>query len=47
MSVSAKHQNINYGYINHLPKFIETKPISQTGLFGKNENNFREKKIFQ
>ena len=38
---------INYDYINTQAKFIETKPISQTGLFGKNENNFREKKIFQ
>ena len=41
---------INYDYINNQAKFIETKLISQTGLlviFGKNENDFREKKIFQ
>ena len=42
---------INYGYINHQAKFIETRPILQTGLnlviFGKNDGDFREKEVFQ
>ena len=41
---------INFGYINHA-KFIETRPILQTGLnqviFGKNDGDFKEKKMFQ
>ena len=41
----------NYGYISHQAKFIETSPILQTGLslviFGKNDSDFREKKMFQ
>ena len=36
---------INYGYIHHQAKFIETRPILQTGLnlvmFGKNDSEFR------
>ena len=42
---------INYGYINHQAKFIETKPILQTLLtlviFGKNDGDFRDKEMFQ
>ena len=42
---------INYCYLNHQAKFIETRPMLQTGLslviFGKNDNAFREKKMFQ
>ena len=42
---------IDYGYINHQAKIIETRPILQTGLnlviFGKNDGDFWEKKIFQ
>ena len=42
---------INYGYINHQAKFIETRPVLQTGLdlviFGKNNGDFREKTMFQ
>ena len=42
---------IIYGYINHQAKFIETRPILQTGLnlviFGKNDGDFREKEMFQ
>ena len=42
---------INYGSISHQAKFIETRPISQTSLnlviFGKNDSDFREKKMFQ
>ena len=42
---------INYGYINHQTKFTETIPILQTSLnlviFGKNDSDFREKKMFQ
>ena len=42
---------IDYGYINHQAKFIETRPILQTGLnqviFGKNDGDFKEKKMFQ
>ena len=42
---------INYGYINHQVKFIETRPILQTSLnlvmFGENGGDFREKKMFQ
>ena len=42
---------INYGYINHQSKFIETRPMLQTCLnlviFGKNDSDFREKKMFQ
>ena len=42
---------IDYGYINHQAKIIETRPILQTGLslviFGKNDSDFREKKMFQ
>ena len=42
---------INYGYINHQSKFIEPRPICQTSLnlviFGKNDSDFREKKMFQ
>ena len=41
---------INYGYISHQAKFIETRPILQTGLnlviFGKNDGDFREKRCF-
>ena len=36
---------------NHQAKFIETRPISQTSLnlviFGKNDSDFRKKKMFQ
>ena len=42
---------INYGYINHQAKFIKTIPISQTSLnldiFGKNDVDIREKKMYQ
>ena len=42
---------INYGYINHQAKFIVTRPILQTGfnlfIFGKNDSDFREKRLFQ
>ena len=42
---------INYGSINHQAKFFETRPISQTSLnlviFGKNDVDFREIKMFQ
>ena len=42
---------INYCYINHLAKLIENRPILQTSLnlvmFGENDGDFREKKMFQ
>ena len=42
---------INYGYLSHQAKFIETRPILQTGLnlviFGKNDAYFKEKEMFQ
>ena len=42
---------ISYGYIYHQAKFIETSPVSQASLnlviFGKNDGDFREKKMFQ
>ena len=42
---------INYGSISHQAKFIETRHILQTGLslviFGKNDGDFKEKKMFQ
>ena len=42
---------INYGYISHQAKFIEIRPILQTGLslliFDKNDSDFREKKMVQ
>ena len=42
---------INYDYINHQGKTFETRPISQTSLnlviSGKNDRDFREKKMFQ
>ena len=42
---------INYGYINHQAKFIASRSILQTGLnlviFGKNDSDFRQKKMFQ
>ena len=42
---------INYGYISHQAKFIETRPILQKSLnlvvLGKNDGDFREKKMFQ
>ena len=40
---------INYGYISHQAKFIETRPILQTGLnlviIGKNDGDFKEKDV--
>ena len=43
---------ISYGYINHQTKISENRPIcKQTSLnlvtFYKNEDNFKEKKMFQ
>ena len=42
---------INYGYINHQAKFIVTRPILQKSLnlviFGKNDDDFREKEMFE
>ena len=42
---------INYGYINHQAKFIETRRILQADLnliiFGKNDGDFKEKEMFQ
>ena len=42
---------INYDYINHQAKFIETRPVLQISLnlviFGKNDGDFREKMTFQ
>ena len=42
---------INYGYINHQAKFTETRPILQTDfalvIFGKNDDDFREKEMFE
>ena len=47
----AKKSMIIYVYINHQAKFIGTRPILQTSLnlviFGKNDGDFREKKMFQ
>ena len=47
----AKKSMINYGYISHQAKFIETRLMLQTGLslviFGKNNSDFREKKMVQ
>ena len=47
----AKKSMINYGSISHQAKFIETRHILQTGLslviFGKNDGDFKEKKMFQ
>ena len=51
VSAKQKKSMINYGYINHQAKFIATRPILQTSLnlviFGKNDGDFREKKMFQ
>ena len=42
---------ISYGSISHQAKFIETRPILQTGLnlviLGKIDSDFREKEMFQ
>ena len=42
---------INYSYINHQTKFIETIPILQTSpnlvIFGKSDGDFRGKNMFQ
>ena len=47
----AKKSMIIYDYINHQAKFIGTRSILQTSLnlviFGKNDGDFREKKMFQ
>ena len=40
---------INYGYINHQAKFIETRPVLQLLIqlyLVKNDSDFREKKMF-
>ena len=42
---------INYGYISHQAKFIENRPILQTGLnlvrFDKNAGDFKEEEMFE
>ena len=42
---------INYGSISNQATFIETRPILQKSLnlviFGKNDSDFRQKKMFQ